>query len=115
MPDTSNFDCKSFAFDKCKFSNEDIQKVIAEHKDMTKLQLTSCEVDDLRLSGLNVEELQLVYTTTDPLVQVLAGAEFKKLVVSGDLISDKENKEFITNLKRKGVKIETVGLVLWEI
>ena len=112
MPDTSNFDCKSFAFDKCKFSNEDIQKVIAEHKDMTKLQLTSCEVDDLRLSGLNVEELQLVYTTTDPLVQVLAGAEFKKLVVSGDLISDKENKEFITNLKRKGVKIETVGLVL---
>ncbi len=27
MPDTSNFDCKSFAFDKCKFSNEDIQKV----------------------------------------------------------------------------------------
>jgi hypothetical protein len=31
------------------------------------------------------------------------------------LISDKENKEFLNNLKRKGVKIETVGLVLWEI
>ena len=112
MPDTSNFDCKSFAFDKCKFSSEDIQKVISDHKDMNKLQLTSCEVDNLRLSGLNVDELQLVYTTTDPLAQVLDGAEFKKLVVSGDLISDKDNKEFITNLKRKGVKIETVGLVL---
>jgi hypothetical protein len=51
MPDTSNFDCKSFAFDKCKFGNEDIQKVIADHKDMTKLQLTSCEVDGLKLNG----------------------------------------------------------------
>jgi hypothetical protein len=79
---------------------------------MNKLQLTSCEVEGLKLNGLNVEELQLVYTTTDPLAVVLDGAEFKKLVVSGDLISDKENKEFITNLKRKGVKIETVGLVL---
>ena len=112
MPDTSKFDCKSFAFDKCKFSSEDIQKVIADHKDMNKLQLTSCEVDDLKLSGLNVEELQLVYTTTDSLASVLDGATFKKLVVSGDLMSDKANKEYINNLKRGGVKIETVGLVL---
>ncbi len=37
---------------------------------------------------------------------------FKKLVVSGDLMSDKANKEYINNLKRGGVKIETVGLVL---
>jgi hypothetical protein len=112
MPDTSKFNCQSFAFDKCKFTNEDIQKVIADHKDMTKLQLTSCVVNGLKLNGLDIEELQLVYTTTDPLSEILEGVKFKKLVVSGDLMTDKENQEFVNRLISSGIKVEVVGLDL---
>ena len=112
MPDMSKFKCKSFAFDKCKFTNADLGNVISANPEMEKLQLTSCEVDDLKLDGVNVDELQLVYTTSGSLTEVLGDAKFKKLVISGDLLSDKSNKEYINNLKKSGIKVETVGLVI---
>jgi hypothetical protein len=112
MPKMEKFDCKSFAFDKCRFTNADLANVVAANPEMQKLQLTSCEVEDLNLSGLSVEELQLIYTTTQPLSQVLGDVKVKKLVISGDLLSDKENKDFVIGLKKSGVKVETVGLVI---
>lgn len=112
MPKMEKFDCKSFAFDKCRFTNADLANVVAANPEMEKLQLTSCEVDDLNLSGLSVDELQLIYTTTQPLAQVLGDVKVKKLVISGDLLSDKENKDFVQGLKKSGVKVETVGLVI---
>lgn len=112
MPDMSKFSCKSFAFDKCKFTNAELLKAISDNPEMEKLQLTSCEVDDLKLDGVNVDELQLVYTTSGSLPEVLGGAKFKKLVLSGDLLSDKSNKEYINNLKKSGVSVETIGLVI---
>lgn len=112
MPAMDKFDCKSFAFDKCRFTNADLANVVAANPEMEKLQLTSCEVEDLNLSGLSVEELQLIYTTTQPLAEVLGDVKVKKLVISGDLLSDKENKEFVIGLKKSGVKVETVGLVI---
>ena len=112
MPKMDKFDCKSFAFDKCKFTNEDLANVVAANPEMEKLQLTSCEIDDLNLSGLSVDELQLIYTTTQPLSQVLGDVKVKKLVISGDLLSDKENKDFVIGLKKSGIKVETVGLVI---
>lgn len=112
MPDMSKFNCKSFAFDKCKFTNEELLKVIKDNPEINKLQLSSCEVADLNLNSVDVEELQLVYTTEGSLSQILGDAKFKKLVISGDLLSDKDNKEYINNLKRKGIKVETVGLVM---
>jgi hypothetical protein len=30
------------------------------------------------------------------------------------LMTNKENKEFLNELKRKGIKIETTGLVIWD-
>jgi hypothetical protein len=87
-------------------------KVINENPEIDKLQLTSCEVDDLKLDGVNVDELQLVYTTSGSLTEVLGDSKFKKLVISGDLLSDKSNKEYINNLKKSGIKVETVGLVI---
>ena len=112
MPKMDKFDCRSFAFDKCKFTNADLVNVVAANPEMEKLQLTSCEVEDLNLSGLSVDELQLIYTTTQPLSQVLVGVKVKKLVISGDLLNSKENKEFINRLKSSGVKVETVGLLI---
>ena len=112
MPKMEKFDCKSFAFDKCRFTNADLANVVAANPEMQKLQLTSCEVEDLNLSGLSVDELQLIYTTTQPLSQVLGDVKVKKLVISGDLLSDKENKDFVIGLKKSGVKVETVGLVI---
>lgn len=112
IANVSKFKCKSFAFDKCEFTNSDLMKVISNNPEMDKLQLTSCVVDDLKLDGVNVDELQLVYTTSGSLPEVLGNAKFKKLVVSGDLLSDKSNKEYINNLKRTGIKVETVGLVI---
>ena len=112
MPKMDKFDCKSFAFDKCRFTNADLANVVAANPEMEKLQLTSCEVEDLNLSGLAVDELQLIYTTTQPLAEVLGDVKVKKLVISGDLLSDKENKDFVISLKKSGVKVETVGLVI---
>jgi hypothetical protein len=112
MPKMEKFDCKSFAFDKCRFTNADLANVVAANPEMQKLQLTSCEVEDLNLSGLSVDELQLIYTTTQPLAEVLGDVKVKKLVISGDLLSEKENKDFVIALKKSGVKVETVGLVI---
>ena len=112
MPKMDKFDCKSFAFDKCRFTNADLANVVAANPEMEKLQLTSCEVEDLNLSGLSVDELQLIYTTTQPLAKVLGDVKVKKLVISGDLLSDKENKDFVIGLKKSGVKVETIGLVI---
>lgn len=112
MPKMDKFDCKSFAFDKCRFTNADLANVVASNPEVEKLQLTSCEVEDLNLSGLSVDELQLIYTTTQPLAEVLGDVKVKKLVISGDLLSDKENKDFVIGLKKSGVKVETIGLVI---
>ena len=106
-----NLDSDSIAFDKCKLSNEEL-KGFCEGKKVKRLQLTSCDIDDLNLSGLDVEELQLVYVVDGDLKQALGDAKFGKLVVSGDLLSNKENKEFIAELKKAGKKVETTGLVI---
>lgn len=114
IADLSGFDklkSDSIAFDKCKITNDSVREFCAG-KQIKRLQLTSCDIDDLDLSGLNIDELQLLYTVDDSLQSALGDAKFNKLVVSGDLMVNKENKEFLNELKRKGIKIETTGLVL---
>jgi len=106
-----NMKSDSIAFDKCKVSNDSIKAFCAD-KQISRLQLTSCDIDDLDLSGLNVDELQIIYTIDSDIKAALGDAKFKSLVVSGDLMANKENKEFLNELKRKGIKIETTGLVL---
>ena len=107
----NNLKSDSIAFDKCKITNDSVREFCAG-KQIKRLQLTSCDIDDLDLSGLNIDELQLLYTVDNSLQSALGDAKFNKLVVSGDLMANKENKEFLNGLKRSGVKIETTGLVL---
>ena len=110
MPKMDKFDCKSFAFDKCIFTNADLVNVVTANPEMEKLQLTSCEVEDLNLSGLSINELQLIYTTTQPLAEVLGDVKVKKLVISGDLLINKENEELVNSLRRSGLSVQVVGL-----
>ncbi len=107
----NNMKSDSIAFDKCKITNDSV-KEFCTNKSIKRLQLTSCDINDLDLSGLNVDELQLLYTVDNSLKSALGDAKFNKLVVSGDLMANKENKEFLNELKRKGIKIETTGLVI---
>ena len=81
---------------------------------MKKLQLLACEISNLDLSILGeIEELQLLYTvSSENLVTALEGLTIKKLVLSGDLVSNPENKKYIGSLKRSGTKIEIVGPVI---
>ena len=107
----NNLKSDSIAFDKCKITNDSVREFCVG-KQIKRLQLTSCDIDDLDLSGLNIDELQLLYTVDDSIQSALGDAKFNKLVVSGDLMANKENKEFLNGLKRSGIKIETTGLVL---
>lgn len=112
-----NFDklkTTSFAFDKCKF-NGSVIKEIADSNQLTKLQLTACDVTDLDLSSIKqLEELQLIYTLSrgEKLSEVIGNMTLGKLIISGDLLSDKDNKLFINSLKSRGVKVQTVGPVI---
>lgn len=105
---------KSLAFDKCKFDGS----ILADYKKscpvFDKLQIVSCLISNLKLSELGpMEEIQLIYSI-DPseLIETLQGVDCKKLVLSGDLLSEAENKKFINSLKGKGVKVEITGLVI---
>jgi hypothetical protein len=110
LEDFSKIATESLAFDKCKLSNTVFETL---PKSVKNLQLISCETDGVDFSKLeDLQELHLVYTINDELIQIVSGLKLKKLVISGDLLSLPENKSFINDLKRKGTKIEIVGPVL---
>ena len=82
---------------------------------MTKLSFISCDIPGLDLKEFNnLEELELIYTLDEDqkLIDVLGNLQFKTLRISGDLLSSKENKQFILDLKKRGTKVETVGVVI---
>lgn len=107
----NNLKSDSIAFDKCKITNDSVRE-FCTGKQIKRLQLTSCDIDDLDLSGLSIDELQLIYTIDNNIESALGDAKFNKLVVSGDLMSNKENKDFLVALKRKGIEVKTTGLVI---
>jgi len=115
--DLTNFDnikTSSVAFDKCKFKSNVIDSILKINPDMEKLQFISCDISgDLDLSPLDkLEELQLVYTLDDidslKIIMSKAIDKLKKLVISSDLVVDKESKSYISELKRK-IKVEILG------
>jgi hypothetical protein len=104
----------SLAFDKCKFDGS-IIKEIADKNKLTKLQLTACDVTNLDLTFLKeLNELQLIYTLSksEKLNEVIGQLKLNKLVISGDLLSDKDNKSYINSLKSRGVKVQILGPVI---
>lgn len=104
----SNFETKSFSFDKCSISSTLIDSLV--EFDVKKLSFISCELNSYDFSQLGeLDELQLIFTVdSDELNKILNTVKIKnKLVISSDISS--ENKELLNNLKKGGLKIEIIG------
>ena len=115
----SNFDkikSSAIAFDKCTFDGSIIKEMISTNPDISKIQITACDITNLDLSVIeSLDELQLVFTLDKgtKLDTILnSNIKLNKLVISGDLVADPDNKKYLGSLKSKGVKIETVGPVI---
>lgn len=109
-----NIKTDAIAFDKCKFNNSVLEDISKVNKDIKKLQIVSCDANDLNISVFDkIEELHLIYTldSLDELKTTLENVNVKKLVLSGDLLSDRESKDFVNSLKNR-MKIEIVGPVI---
>ena len=115
----SNFDkvkTDSIAFDKCKLDTSVLDEMNKVNPNIKKLQIVSCDLTgELAFSEFrNLEELQVIYTldTFNELVDLTENLSIKKLVISGDLIKDKESKEKINQVRKRGIKVEIVGPVI---
>ena len=109
-----NIKTDAIAFDKCKFNNSVLEDISKSNKEIKKLQIVSCDANDLNISVFDkLEELHLIYTldSLDELKTTLENVNVKKLVLSGDLLSDRESKEFVNSLKNR-MKISIVGPVI---
>jgi len=115
----SNFDkikTDAIAFDKCKFNTSVLEEMNKSNPNIKRLQIISCDlVGDLSFSQFkNLEELQVIYTldTFEELKDLTENLGIKKLVISGDLVKDKESKEQINLVRKQGIKVEIVGPVI---
>lgn len=101
------------AFDKCKFDSNILDDVNRINPNISKLQIVSCDLTgQLSFSQFkNLKELHLIYTldTLMDMKESFLNLHLDKLVISGDLINDKESKELITDIKKSGTKIEIIG------
>ena len=115
----SNFDkikTNSIAFDKCKLDTSVLEEMNKVNPNIIKLQIVSCDLTGtLGFSQFDkLEELHIVYTldTIEELKDLTENLKIKKLVLSGDLIKDKESKNQVNQLRQRGIKVEIVGPVI---
>lgn len=107
----------SIAFDKCKLEPSVIDDIFNINPDINRIQIVSCDLtlDDVNFSKYEkLEELQLIYTLDDisALPNMIKDSKIKKLVISGDLIKSKEDKNLISNIRKSGIKVEIKGPVI---
>jgi hypothetical protein len=109
-----NLKSNTFSFDKCQFKNEILSDLNQNCPNIKSLEFINCELDGKDISVFkNLEELHLIYTVDfNEFKGIVEGLKLKKIVISGDLTSGKENKNYINSLKSKGIKIETIGPVI---
>ena len=109
-----NLKSNTFSFDKCQFKNEILSDLNQNCPNIKSLEFINCELDGKDISVFkNLEELHLIYTVDfNEFKGIVEGLKLKKIVISGDLASGKENKNYINSLKSKGIKVETIGPVL---
>jgi hypothetical protein len=111
-----NLKTDSIAFDKCKFDSKLFDDLSSAKPEIKKLQIISSDIKGgIQLSSFKeLEVLHLIYTldSLDEATEALANTKIGKLVISGDLASGEEAKSFISDLRRKGIKVEIVGPVI---
>lgn len=109
----SNVKTDSIAFDKCKFDTEIFNEILSINPNIKKIQILSCDMTgDLHLSRFTkLEELQMLYTLESLLdmKESFVNLKIKKLVISGDLVVDTQTKDYISELRRSGIKVEILG------
>jgi len=115
----NNFDkvkSDAIAFDKCKMNSSIFEEINNSNPNIKKLSIISCDLTgELSFSKFkNLEELQVIYTldSLSELIDLTENLSIKKLVLSGDLITDKESKDLINQVKKQGIKVEITGLVI---
>jgi hypothetical protein len=104
----------SIAFDKCQFTNENLIELLSSNKGIKRLQIVSCDANNLDFNSFTeLDELHLVYTldSLKELNEAIKNTNLSKLVISGDLVSGKEGKSYINELKRR-MKVEIIGPVV---
>ncbi len=109
-----NVKADAIAFDKCKLDNKILEDINTINNNIKKLQIVSCDISNFDVSMFaNLEELQMIYTldSIEDLENVLKNTKLEKLVISGDLIKNKDSKAFVNSLKSK-MKVEIVGPVV---
>ena len=106
-----NLKSKSFAFDKCSFNNNILVELLNNNPELEKVQFTACDIKDIDLSILKgIKELHLIYTLeSEECIKDISQLGLSKLVISGDILSSKDTKKIITDLKKSGTKVEIVG------
>jgi len=97
------------SFDNCKVASKVFDDM---DRDVKIIRLTSINIDLPDFKQFEkLEELSLVYTldSFEQLKEVTEGLNLKKLVISGDLVTN-QSKQYLTDIvKSKGTKIEIVG------
>jgi hypothetical protein len=106
------FKTDSYLFEKCLLKPGVFDEI--ENKYIKKLSFVSCELECDLKEFEEVNELEVVYSLPkgELLSQFIGDLKFSNLKVSGDVLELKENKKYIRDLKKSGIKVELVGLVL---
>lgn len=112
----------SISLYQCSLNNDFLNQMHKLFPGLKKLALGNVEVSDFKdiLKFKNLEELELMYTLSakDDLESLLQGEFFrqplniKKLVISGDLLKNDKNKQYINKLKKNGIEVSIKGLTL---
>lgn len=112
----SNILTDSISLYQCKLNRNFLDDLYKVSPGLKCLSLGGVDVDDLSKLSMfsNLEDLELLYTISskEKLEDLIGKLNLKKLSISGDLIKNKENKEYIERLKKDGVSVKLKGLVL---
>lgn len=107
------FETQALSFDKCRFSDGLLDELATDFPHIKKLHFESCDIKNLNLQKFeNFDELGLIYTMEhgEKLSDIIGNNWPKKLIISGDVVSIPENKEFVKKLRNSKIKVEIVGL-----
>jgi len=107
ITDFSNVSCEEIRIEKCGLSSDAIKGICSSKK--SKISIIASKFEG-EFGGFDFDELSLLYTIKpQDLIKTLTGVNAKKIILSSDLNQSKENKNFINELKKKGIKIEMKG------
>jgi hypothetical protein len=102
---------------KCEINSDFINEIYQNAPDMKKISLSSIKMEDVNMPDIykdfkKLEYLELSFVYKKLNECLLNMTSLKELVLSSDVLEDKDNKILIDKLKKKKIKINFRGLVL---